>query len=84
LFPDYAERAKVGLLELAKWLGNISRACKMMAWLGMLCTIGKDACSSNGDGADGQGSEHHGALLDNFGWEAISAVQILVTLDVCG
>ena len=46
----------------------------MMAWLGMLCTIGKDACSSHGDGADGQGSEHHGALLDNFGWEAISAV----------
>ena len=46
----------------------------MMAWLGMLCRIGKDACSSYGDGADGQGSEHHGALLDNFGWEAISAV----------
>jgi len=38
----------------------------------MLCTIGKDACSSHGDDADGQGSEHHGALLDNFGWEARS------------
>jgi hypothetical protein len=25
-------RAKVGLLELAKQLGNVSQACKMMGW----------------------------------------------------
>jgi hypothetical protein len=31
-------RAKLGLLELAKQLGNVSRACKMMGYTGTAFT----------------------------------------------
>jgi len=43
-------RAKVGLLELAKQLGNVSQACKMMATAATASTVmlRRDLCFARG------------------------------------